>query len=232
MEVTKMNKIVTQCVAATLLLGVSAQIHAGTLSITNTFQSGTPASAAEVNQNFSDVKTTVDDNDSRISANAGGVLTNATAISNNNSAVTAIRQGLSVYDNGTRVGALVSASAIGSTPSFITLLSDTGYIESYTNSPGTSVSYTTVDCTGQAYYALYGIAYANGLVFKTSNTGVYAKSYIAPSATPTSLTMESYLANDSCSLQTSTADYVLVTPNDQGVTGIPNSYTGLLTIGN
>jgi hypothetical protein len=41
---------------------------AGEVTIPNTFQSGTPAVAAEVNANFSAVESAVDDNDSRIAA--------------------------------------------------------------------------------------------------------------------------------------------------------------------
>lgn len=54
------------------LLAVSAfmsqSLHAGSVSIPNSFTAGEPAVAAEVNANFDAVKTAVDDNDSRIAA--------------------------------------------------------------------------------------------------------------------------------------------------------------------
>ncbi len=54
---------------ALLSLGaVSNQALAGAVNLPNTFSSGTPAVAAEVNANFATVKTAVDDNDSRITA--------------------------------------------------------------------------------------------------------------------------------------------------------------------
>ena len=42
--------------------------QAGEVTIPNTFHSGSPAMAAEVNANFTAVKTAVDDNDSRVAA--------------------------------------------------------------------------------------------------------------------------------------------------------------------
>lgn len=44
------------------------------------FTQNTPAKAADVNSNFDEVETAVNDNDSRITTNASGVSTNATAI--------------------------------------------------------------------------------------------------------------------------------------------------------
>ncbi len=55
----------TACFALFLLLGASP-LSAGPLTIPHEFQSGTPALASEVNQNFGAVKAEVDDNNSRI----------------------------------------------------------------------------------------------------------------------------------------------------------------------
>ncbi len=54
---------------------------AGDLTIPNTFQPGTPAVAAEVNDNFTAVETEVDDNDSRIAALEAALAAQASAIS-------------------------------------------------------------------------------------------------------------------------------------------------------
>ena len=53
------------------------------VTITNTFSAGTPARADEVNQNFTDVASAVNDNDSRITTNATDISNNATDISTN-----------------------------------------------------------------------------------------------------------------------------------------------------
>ena len=51
-----------------LLAAIALPVHASTLTVPNTFSSGTPAVAAQVNANFTAVKGAVDDNDARIAA--------------------------------------------------------------------------------------------------------------------------------------------------------------------
>jgi len=62
----------------TLLLAFSAltttTVIAGEATIPNTFSSGTAAVAAEVNDNFTALKTAIDDNDSKINAPSGGFV--------------------------------------------------------------------------------------------------------------------------------------------------------------
>ena len=57
----------------TSLLCLSFSASAGSLTVTNDFVSGTAAVAADVNQNFTDVETAVNDNDTRTTANAAHV---------------------------------------------------------------------------------------------------------------------------------------------------------------
>lgn len=64
-----------------VIVAFSGPAPAGDLTIPNTFVSGDPARAAEVNANFSAVKTEVDDNDARI-------ILNEAAIANRQSRVT------------------------------------------------------------------------------------------------------------------------------------------------
>lgn len=49
-----------------ILVAIASPLQAGSVTVPNTFSSGTPAVAAEVNGNFTAVKTAVDDNNSRI----------------------------------------------------------------------------------------------------------------------------------------------------------------------
>ncbi len=67
------------CAVLCLVLG-SYGVAAAELTVTNEFSSGTPAVAAEVNQNFNDVEAAVNDNDTRINAVETDVLNNATDI--------------------------------------------------------------------------------------------------------------------------------------------------------
>lgn len=108
---------------------------AGPLTTPNTFVSGTPAVASEVNENFDAVKAAVDDNDSRITTNSSGISTNSSSIATNASnisengsaistnassisgnaaqistnaaAISAISGGMNLYANGQKVGAIL-----------------------------------------------------------------------------------------------------------------------------
>ena len=73
---TLMQKFII--ISAIILIPTS---WAADLTIPNTFVSGTPAIAAEVNANFSAVETAVDDNDGRITINANGLAALQSTIS-------------------------------------------------------------------------------------------------------------------------------------------------------
>lgn len=65
---------------------VALVVTAGSVSIPTTFSANTTAKASEVNANFAAVKTAVDDNDGRITANTSGIgaLNTANATNTNN----------------------------------------------------------------------------------------------------------------------------------------------------
>jgi len=60
-----------------VIVGVAVFAYASSLNVTNTFTSGTTISSSQMNTNFLDVETAVNDNDSRITAleTAGGLWT-------------------------------------------------------------------------------------------------------------------------------------------------------------
>ncbi|NVJ49389.1 MAG: hypothetical protein HWE11_03315 [Gammaproteobacteria bacterium] len=69
-----------------ILIGaqLNLEVFATDVTIPNSFSSGTPARASEVNQNFNAVKAAVDDNDARITSNAANITANTNAISSLN----------------------------------------------------------------------------------------------------------------------------------------------------
>ncbi|MDJ0776724.1 MAG: hypothetical protein QNJ85_02600 [Gammaproteobacteria bacterium] len=70
---------------ACMLIGGVA--WASPLAVTNTFQANTPATAASVNQNFTDVENAVNDNDGRITTNTGDIADNFSRINDNEAAI-------------------------------------------------------------------------------------------------------------------------------------------------
>jgi len=220
-----------------------AGANAGSVIISNTFQSGTPASAAEVNQNFTDIKTAVDDNDSRIGTNEASIGNNASAISVNVAAIGAVRQGLSVYDNSVRLGALLS---IDYNFNIVSVLLDSGYMETIylSGELNNTLYYTTTDCTGQAYIGYTSSSIpstflnsllGHGYVLSTSNTNGLEKVYIAATTNTVAITYGSSLNADICnSVVDLKSPYVIgkpVQPNDFNVTGATTNYSGPITIG-
>lgn len=73
-----LDKALIVTVVATMSTSV---VWAGNVTIPNTFTSGTPAVAAEVNENFNALETEVDDNDSRITSNDSRITSNDNRIS-------------------------------------------------------------------------------------------------------------------------------------------------------
>ena len=144
----------------------SVSSFAGSLTVTNTFTADTTARASEVNQNFTDVKTAVDDNDGRIktnaldiSTNAGNISDNASNITANTNALAAIVSPLSVLANGTPVGIFIG---FDHTYRGVNLINSKGYLfrirTRYDGSrPEGAISnrydvfYQSADCTGPEY---------------------------------------------------------------------------------
>lgn len=96
------NHHITRICAATLLLA-SCTASASELTLTNTFNAGTPARADEVNQNFSDVQNAVNDNHNRLGNNETSTAANSTAITSNTARIGTIEA--SVTTQGEAIGA-------------------------------------------------------------------------------------------------------------------------------
>ena len=109
-----MNRYLGQGLFGILLLAVAAvNASAAGVTIPTTFVANTAAKAAEVNANFSAVKTAVDDNDSRIAALETAVATlqqtvttQATAISNQATEIASLQS--TVVSQDSRIAALES----------------------------------------------------------------------------------------------------------------------------
>jgi hypothetical protein len=80
MRVFIVKKSLLNSTIMALLATASSAALAASLTVPNSFTAGNTAVAADVNANFTAVKTAVDDNDGRITTNAADIATNATAI--------------------------------------------------------------------------------------------------------------------------------------------------------
>lgn len=78
-----MKKSLISLSTAMLLATTGTVTLASSVTIPNTFTSGTPAVAAEVNANFDAVATSVNDNDSRVTTNTANITTNTGNITTN-----------------------------------------------------------------------------------------------------------------------------------------------------
>jgi len=167
-------------------LSIASVVHAGPVDVPNTFQSGTPARAAEVNANFAAVEGAVDDNAERISTLESevaerlatlesGLLAGGIPIRVGNDVVgrfvTQVFPEVRVDVSGS-VGAateLVAQRTAVATTEELILVSNTGYFFGVTatdfappprGAEGTLgplfLFYVSSDCSGQPYFPVEG----------------------------------------------------------------------------
>ncbi len=183
---------------------ISPHAAAGPVTVLNTFTSGTPASAAEVNANFSAIETAVNDNDSRISA-------------------LIVRDG-----NDVEIGTLVEVSR-DFNPSvklmtqedyvFEVFLGDGRVIESLMFSG--NLVFSSIDCTGPAFAAV-----GNGFVMgRHGLTGVIALYYVPKdSLAVPNFSYGSLTDSSGCNVVSGTVPFAWsMLPNDQNITGAANT---------
>jgi len=155
-----MKKVYLSFVTAVLCIA-AIPAYAGQVTITNTFTAGTPAVAAEVNTNFGDVKTAVDDNDARIKTLENTIATLQSTITTlqaqlaavNNSQVMALNNYLTVDTVSDARGPLVQFKGVN-----LQLINGTGTTDGVPNGLGnliigydTARNDTTYHCSSGTY---------------------------------------------------------------------------------
>lgn len=210
-----------------LVLGQSALA----VTIPNTFTAGTPAKAAEVNQNFSAIKSAIDANTSDIAA----LATEQTSLDSRVTTLEGVQAAPSLKvrakSNNALLGYVINATSTievsAVTPQgYVVMLHDTG-IYSYPF----SLKFSGANCTGTAYaeFQMSGNGPMNngfmgnslGYVFEGSwSIGKNAAINVANPA----LSGVSYMNGYSCvnSSWTGIGSYYAAVANDPAVTGVPS----------
>jgi len=225
-----------RCTITIFFLAISFSTLADDLTIPNTFQSGTPARAAEVNDNFTAVESSVDDN-------AADIVANTMQINANAASITAVvnASGVPVYAQGIQIGRFLSGFG-----DHIYLTNDQGFIIPLTNvstpSPYVRVLnlfYTEQDCGGAVYTSIGTFdpwVLTLGVIFAPPGSIPATELYYSArgSVREQNVVYQSENTGGNCSNLSvaATASLFRVFPNDVGVTGVSNSsVAGPLKIG-
>jgi hypothetical protein len=253
-----MNKIVLSSTAAIIALVAMQAGFADDLTVPNTFTANTPARAAEVNENFTAVEASVDDNAADIAANATDIATNAadvvvtntnvqantSAVQSNTSAIAAISisGGAIVYSQGTAIGQFLTIAGNADAP--LAVLSDKGFIYSINALEHPNgylgikqpVYFAETNCTGAAYVQDTNAgrwAAALGSVFRPDPGAPATAYYTQRGGLLMSVTFASLANNDQCYVDDGGTGLLFAAfPNDEAVTGVSDTAPALpLTIG-
>lgn len=160
--------LVLACLLATTAFGQT--------QVPNEFQSGQPARASEVNENFDALELAVDANASEAAANASSIATNATDIQQNtNDIASGMNGGVPVFAQGTLIGRVIDTKG-----QQLIMVSQSGYLFALTPNPDNTqymeqigaLYFSEPSCMGTAYASpgqLIDIwRLALGVVFETS----------------------------------------------------------------
>ena len=232
-----MNKICIHTLALFLSSGLAI---AQTVQVPNTFQADTPARASEVNDNFTAVETAVDDNASNIAVNVTDISDNATTITNNAAAVSAndvdiqansnaiaalaAGGGLQIYSQGASIGRLVNLNVGGD----IWIISQQGYLffTALTNTTylrEATLLFSGAGCTGTLYMDALEWTGVTGTVIKATGSSGVDNYYIPRGSVAVTFTLNSSKANDVCFNETINRQGFEVFPNDEAITGVPDT---------
>lgn len=241
-----MNKNFSKTLILVTMSLWGSHLIAGSVTVPNTFTGGTTASAAEVNANFDAVKSAVDDNDVRITGNAGDIAANAVNITDNTNAINALSSSMpNVYVDGVLVGKLADYPE-NNLFSTILITLPTGYLAwfdgsdgLYNASPGASeaheIFYLSGNCSGQAYVKKESVmpvaVYGMGQLYANSGVDPNTIYYIPKNSTLESLTYNSRNNGFSCTAETAGATLIKTYLNDSNETGITdNDLIGTVSI--
>lgn len=218
--------------ALAALIVFSGTSNASTLTIPNSFSAGTPARAAEVNQNFNAVKMAVD-------GNAADIATIETQQSSMNSRVSALEGAQSLpslkirsKSNGALLGYVINTA----TSYEVDAVTPQGYVvklhQAGIYSYPFSLKFSGVDCTGVAYAQfsagggntgpLTNGFIGNGLGFVFEGAWAISKGTPIESADP-GISGSSYLNGYSCvnSAWTGIGAFYPAISNSPAATGVP-----------
>ncbi len=228
-------------ISALVITFLYSTMAIGQTEVPNTFQSGQPARAAEVNDNFTTLESAVNDNSTDIASNTTAIISNDGAIQANSQTIAAVATIAipRVKANGQDIGTLFSSLWSDEEPLsiFLWVVSDAGYLFSI-YMPGSGIAtpgairpriveFSTTNCTGQAYLPssndqlkwLLG----SGVVFAFFGNDPLDV-YYSPSGSVSmsGIVTQSRLIDSGCEQPiSSSTDLIAVFPNDPLVTGVP-----------
>jgi len=211
---------------AAVLFATAGSVAAGPVTIPNTFQSGQPALASEVNGNFSAVANEINDNAASIAANALGLP-------------------MYVKHNGTVIGRLLDMDVHpGQNVMSIRFITIHGYVADITNYNQTIMAgdwrvesspipwlsyYIADDCSGESYTNTLIPGIVQCIDGVPDPTCYYIDKLAIPSQPPLYQEMAPCTMVDPLTVN---GWFVPFTANDEAITGIPNDgvFTGPITI--
>ena len=236
-------RMIYALIGLTLVSSTRAQTE-----VPNTFQSGTPARASDVNANFDTLESAIDSNSANIAANSVTIGSIETLAQNNALAISQIGggSGVGVFDqSGVEIGKFVTLRRINAFDPIFYVLSDQGIIftvhaggDATEYLEGANVYFTGLDCSGNAYvnkagwldgWALWtGVAAKTGpasdpAYFVTHRGGtIETVFYMSVRYPDNSVTSNNNLGISGCYNQSGTVNAFLAEANIEATTGVSN----------
>ena len=229
-----MIRLLTIFASLTVVATVNAQTQ-----VPHDFQAGTPARAAEVNENFTAVEMGIDQNASDIAVNTNDLANHDLSIQDNSAAISALSTGIGiqVFSQGISIGRLIGTDGTDFKQAALYLISNQGYLFRILrgvtpSSPPVfgdyiepeAILFDGAGCTGNAWVQLVNVGYADefGLVIRdrfepSSNIWYVTRgSQVSPS-----VNYQSFTTSTECVESVGTVpDVYPLLPNDEAITGV------------